>query len=34
VRGEYAGRYVQDPASGAFWPEGFELDVNSYFTLR
>jgi len=34
VRGEYAGRYVQDPASGAFWPEGFELDVNSYFALR
>jgi selenocysteine lyase/cysteine desulfurase len=34
VCGEYAGRYAQDPASGAFWPEGFELDANSYFALR
>jgi selenocysteine lyase/cysteine desulfurase len=34
VRGEYAGRYVQDPANGAFWPEGFELDIDSYFTLH
>jgi hypothetical protein len=34
VRGEYEGHYVQDAVSGAFWPEGFAADVDSYFTLR
>jgi cysteine desulfurase/selenocysteine lyase len=34
LRGEYEGNYVQDVASGAFWPEGFAVDVDSYFTLR
>jgi cysteine desulfurase/selenocysteine lyase len=34
VRGEYQGHYVQDPASGAFWPEGFTVDPHSYFTLQ
>lgn len=34
VRGEYRGQYAQDPASGAFWPEGFEVELDSYFGLR
>jgi selenocysteine lyase/cysteine desulfurase len=33
VRGEYQGRYVQDPASGAFWPEGYVVDWDAYFSL-
>jgi hypothetical protein len=34
LRGEYEGNYVQDAASGAFWPEEFAVDLDSYFTLR
>ena len=34
VRGEYQGHYVQDPASGACWPEGFAEDLDAYFSLR
>jgi len=33
VRGEYRGRYVQDPASGAFWPQGYAPPMATYFTL-
>jgi selenocysteine lyase/cysteine desulfurase len=33
VRGEYRGRYVQDPASGAFWPEGYAPEMTPYFAL-
>jgi hypothetical protein len=34
VRGEVQGHYVQDPASGEFWPEGYQVDCDSYFRLR
>jgi cysteine desulfurase/selenocysteine lyase len=33
VRGEYQGHYVQDTASGAFWPQGYAPDTASYFAL-
>jgi hypothetical protein len=33
VRGEYHGRYVQYPASGAFWPEGYAPETAPYFAL-
>jgi len=33
VRGDYRGRYVQDPASGAYWPEGFAPRLEDYFHL-
>jgi len=33
TRGEYSGHYVQDRASGAFWPQGFALSTGSYFGL-
>ncbi len=33
VRGEYQGHYVQDPASGAFWPEGYAPDWSAYYHL-
>jgi len=33
ARGEYRGRYVQDPASGAFWPQGYAPPIATYFTL-
>jgi cysteine desulfurase/selenocysteine lyase len=33
VRGDYQGHYVQDTASGAFWPQGYVPDTASYFTL-
>jgi selenocysteine lyase/cysteine desulfurase len=33
VQGEYQDCYVQDPTSGAFWPDGYELDIAPYFTL-
>ena len=33
VRGEYEGHYVQDLASGTFWPEGFSVEIDSYFSL-
>ena len=34
VRREYQGNYVQDPASGEFWPVGFQVDLDSSFRLR
>jgi len=34
VRGEYRGKYVQDPVSGAFWPKGYAPEVTSYFKLK
>jgi cysteine desulfurase/selenocysteine lyase len=33
TRGEYRGHYVQDPASGAFWPQGYAPQIATYFTL-
>ncbi len=33
VRGDYRGRYIQDPASGAYWPEGFAPRLETYFHL-
>jgi selenocysteine lyase/cysteine desulfurase len=33
LRGEYRGHYVQDPASGDFWPEGYAPEIAPYFTL-
>jgi hypothetical protein len=33
VQGEYQDCYVQDPTSGAFWPDGYELDIAPYFAL-
>ena len=33
VHGEYKGRYVQDPVSGAFWAEGYTLQLAPYFSL-
>jgi cysteine desulfurase/selenocysteine lyase len=33
ARGEYSGHYVQDRASGAFWPQGFSPSTGSYFEL-
>ncbi len=33
VRGEYRGRYVQDPASGSYWPEGWNPRPERYFRL-
>jgi len=33
VRREYKGKYIQDPASGAFQPEGFRVDVERYFSF-
>jgi hypothetical protein len=33
VRREYKGTYRQDPSSGAFFPEGFEMNVNRYFSF-
>ena len=33
TRGEYSGQYVQDRASGAFWPQGSLLSTDSYFGL-
>lgn len=33
VRGEYDGTYVQDLASGAYWPEGFAPRTDEYFKL-
>jgi selenocysteine lyase/cysteine desulfurase len=33
ARGEYQGHYVQDPASGEFWPEGYAPKLAPYFAL-
>lgn len=33
VRGEYRGDYVQDPASGAYWPRGYDPQWEQYFKL-
>jgi cysteine desulfurase/selenocysteine lyase len=33
VRGEYQGHYVQEPASGEFWPEGYAPEMAPYFVL-
>jgi selenocysteine lyase/cysteine desulfurase len=32
--GDIQGDYEQDPASGAYWPRGFELDHERYFVLK
>ncbi len=33
ARGDYSGTYVQDPASGAFWPEGYDPQPKRFFRL-
>jgi hypothetical protein len=33
ARGEYAGIYHQDTASGEFTPQGWNPDFNRYFAL-
>jgi selenocysteine lyase/cysteine desulfurase len=32
--GDVQGEYEQDPASGAYWPRGFEPDYERYFVLK
>jgi cysteine desulfurase / selenocysteine lyase len=32
--GDEAGNYEQDPVSAAYWPRGYELDYQRYFSLR
>jgi selenocysteine lyase/cysteine desulfurase len=34
VDGEYEGHYVQDPVTGEYWPEGYSVDLNRYFSYR
>jgi selenocysteine lyase/cysteine desulfurase len=31
ARGEFHDGYTLDPASGSYWPEGFDFDYGSYF---
>lgn len=33
VAGDYQGNYVQDPASGAYWPEGYDPQPEAFFKL-
>jgi selenocysteine lyase/cysteine desulfurase len=33
VRNEYKGKYSQEPASGAFQPEGFRMVMDRYFSF-
>jgi len=33
VRRETRGHYQQDPASGAYWPQDFEIEPQRYFSL-
>jgi cysteine desulfurase/selenocysteine lyase len=33
VRGEIKGRYVQNPASGAYWPKGYDPGLETFFRL-
>ncbi len=33
VRGEYKGVYVQDPASGDFFPDGWEAQYEDFFEI-
>jgi selenocysteine lyase/cysteine desulfurase len=33
VRKEYKGKYVQDPSTGAFCPEGYDVSVDKYFSF-
>jgi selenocysteine lyase/cysteine desulfurase len=32
-QGKYRGKYIQDIPSGAFIPQGWQIDFDSYFTL-
>jgi selenocysteine lyase/cysteine desulfurase len=34
VRGEYDGEYVQDPATGEFWPSSYQVDPETYFGFQ
>jgi cysteine desulfurase/selenocysteine lyase len=34
VAGDEQGEYEQDPASGAYWPRGFDPDYERYFVLK
>ena len=33
VAGDYQGNYVQDPVSGAYWPEGYDPQPEAFFKL-
>lgn len=32
-RGEYKGQYIQDERSGYYWPKGFDINPEKYFTI-
>jgi selenocysteine lyase/cysteine desulfurase len=34
AEGRIGGEYEQDPASGAYWPRGYEPDYEGYFALQ
>jgi len=34
VRGRVRGDYEQDPATGAYWPRGYEPNYEPYFTVK
>jgi selenocysteine lyase/cysteine desulfurase len=33
LRGEYAGNYLQDPASGEYFPEGWDPEFDRFFSI-
>jgi len=33
ARQEYKGKYILDKSTGSYYPEGFEIDYNRYFSL-
>ncbi|MBI9044141.1 MAG: aminotransferase class V-fold PLP-dependent enzyme [Anaerolineaceae bacterium] len=33
TRGDYQGKYVQDPSNGEFWPEGYTPNIYQHFSL-
>jgi cysteine desulfurase/selenocysteine lyase len=33
VHDDYQGKYIQDFASGQYWPKGYHIDMEHYFTL-
>lgn len=34
VQGKYTGKYTQDPTSGEYWPDGYQINTKSYYSLR
>jgi hypothetical protein len=34
VRGQVQGDYEQDPATGAYWPRGYEPNYEPYFAIK